>query len=343
MIRMGIFFLFFLLNVHGVNPPCVLIAGGAGFIGSHVNEMLYSRGYHTIVIDNLSTGDRRSVQHGIFIKGSLEDKDLLERVFTDYSIDAVMHFAGSKNIRESVLDPLNTYFNNVSNTLNLFEAMIRHKVKVLIFSSSCAVYGKPETLPLFESHRRDPINPYGRSKLMIEWMLEDLDHSSGFRSCILRYFNAAGGDPQGKRKNYQTKDSNLIPTLLRSLLASDPSATIYGTSYSTPDGTCIRDYVHIEDLGTAHIAAMEYLLSGGHSCSYNLGIGKGVSVKEVIAAVERVTGKSIKIIEGPPRPGDAEILVADTHSVKEKLGWEPKYLSIDSMIEHAWEALNRED
>ena len=330
-------FLFLTLGLFGSNAPCVLVVGGAGYIGSHVNEMLDRRGYRTIVLDDLSTGDRKNVIHGVFVEGSLKDKSLLDRLFQDYSIDAVMHFAGSSDIRESVLDPLKYYTNNVSNTLNLLEAMKRHKVLKFIFSSSCSVFGNAEG-PLSEATFASPINPYGRSKLMIEWILEDLDRTCGLRYCALRYFNAAGGDPRKAIKQRNAKDPHLIPTILRSLLNSNGSMTINGTSYSTPDGTCIRDYVHVEDLGEAHIAGLESLLKGGPSCCYNLGSGKGTSVKEIIAAVERVTGKSIKIIEGPPRPGDAEILIADIRKAAAGLHWEPKY-SIESMIEHAWEAL----
>jgi UDP-glucose 4-epimerase len=334
---MILLFLFLTLSLFGNDAPCVLVVGGAGYIGSHVNEMLARRGYQTIVLDDLSTGYRKNVIHGVFVEGSLEDKSLLDRLFKDYAIDAVMHFAASSDVRESVLDPLKYYTNNVSNALNLLEVMKMHGVKAFIFSSSCCVFGKAEG-PLSEGHLRDPINPYGRSKLMIEWILEDLDRTCGLRYCTLRYFNAAGGDPRKVIKQRSVKDPHLIPTILRGLLNDNGSVTIHGISYSTPDGTCIRDYVHVEDLGEAHIAAMESLLKGGPSRCYNLGNGKGTSVKEVITAVERVTGKSIQITEGPPRPGDAEILIADIRNARAGLHWEPKY-SIEAMIEHAWNAL----
>jgi len=321
------------------DPNYVLVVGGAGFIGSHVNEMLYRSGYQTVVLDNLSKGDRRSVLHGIFIEGDLSDSALLDQIFSTYPIQAVMHFAAFLDVGESIHKPLMYYRNNVEGTLNLLGAMQRHGVNHFIFSSTCAIFGTAEKEVIDESHPRCPINPYGRSKLMVEQILEDLDRAYAFRYCAFRYFNAAGGDPRGEIKNYQTSRSNLIPVILKSLQEGDGSVTIFGTDYPTPDGTGVRDYVHVEDLGAAHIAAMENLLKGSPSHCYNLGNGHGFSVYEVIAAAERVTGMTIQVIEAPRRAGDPIITIADSKKAHEELHWEPKYPSIDAIIEHAWMAL----
>jgi UDP-glucose 4-epimerase len=323
-----------------MNSRYILITGGAGFIGSHINEMLYRQGYQTVVLDNLSQGHREAVQHGIFIEGDLADPALLDQIFSQYQIDAVMHFAAFKNISESTKDPIKYYINNVVNTLNLLSAMIRHQVKVFIFSSSAAIFGNPQEKYVTEDHPCHPLNPYGQSKLMVENILKDLDQAHLLRFCSLRYFNAAGGDPEGKIKNFNRQDSNLIPIILRSLKTPGSIVTIYGTDYPTPDGTCIRDYIHIEDLGSAHIAAMEKLLNRAPSNYYNLGNGQGFSVRQVIAAVEKVTGQRVKIHEGDRRLGDAAILVANGSKAQRELNWHPRYSSLEMMIEHAWKAMH---
>ena len=321
-----------------VTTHYILVVGGAGFIGSHINEMLYRQGYQTIVLDNLSLGNQDVVKHGIFIKGDIADSELLDQLFTQYKIDAVMHFAAFKDVGESVKEPLKYYQNNVTNTLNLLAAMVRHQVKAFIFSSSASVYGMPHEGIVTEEHPCSPINPYGQTKLIVEKILKDFDQAYHLRSCSLRYFNAAGGDPKGIIKN-RTKDSNLIPIILRTIGYPDQAVTIFGTDYPTPDGTCIRDYIHIEDLGTAHIAAMSKLLNGAPSSCYNLGNGKGFSVREVIAAVEKVTGEKINVKEGARRPGDPSMLVASSSKAFEELGWKPAYTSLEDIIEHAWNAM----
>ena len=316
----------------------ILVMGGAGFVGSHVNKMLNQHGYQTIVFDNLSLGDRRAVTKGQFIQGDMDHIQDLERVFSDFPIHAVMHFAGLIDVGESIVEPAKYYHHNVVNTLSLLDMMRRHSVKFFIFSSSAAIFGIPQEQSLSETHPCFPINPYGESKLMVEKILRDFDRAYGIKSSCLRYFNAAGGDPEGEIKNYKRKETNLIPIILRSL-KSNGSVTIFGTDYPTPDGTCIRDYIHVNDLGAAHIAAMEHLLKGGPSSFYNLGNGKGFSVREVIDAAEKVTGLTAQVIKGPRREGDPAILVADSTKAFNELGWKPKYERLEVMISHAWNAL----
>lgn len=328
-----------LLHSSPRDSKCVLVVGGAGFIGSHINEMLYRQGYQTIVLDNLSQGHRESVQHGLFIEGDLADADLLDQIFCQYTIDAVMHFAAYKNIGESTKEPLKYYMNNVCNTLNLLSAMLRHQVNFFIFSSSAAIFGNPRETLITDDHPCHPINPYGQTKLMVENILKDLDQAHLLRFCSLRYFNAAGGDPEGKIKNFSIQDSNLIPIILRKLKKPGSIVSIYGTDYPTPDGTCIRDYIHIDDLGAAHIAAMENLLNGASSTYYNLGNGQGFSVRQVIAAIEKVTGQKIHACEGERRPGDPAILIADGSKAQRELNWHPRFPSLEVMIEHAWNAM----
>ncbi len=322
-------------------PSNILVAGGAGFIGSHVVKMLTQRGYHPVVFDNLSAGSRQAVTSGTFIQGDLNDPTALEKVFTDFDIAAVMHFAALIDVGESVREPAKYYLNNVAGSLNLLEAMRRHRVKTCIFSSSAAIFGHPEQPRLTEDHPCQPINPYGETKLMVEKILRDYDAAYGIKASALRYFNAAGGDPEGEIKNYKLKETNLIPLVLRSL--KQPKAaplTIFGTDYATPDGTCIRDYIHIEDLGQAHLLAMEKLLQGGPSTNYNLGNGQGFSIREVIQAAEKVTGLKVNAIEGPRRPGDPPVLIADSQKARRELNWIPRYSALETMITHAWQALD---
>ena len=338
---------FILLNFPGFScaaendePKLILVTGGAGFIGSHVNEELHQQGYRTIVLDNLTTGNPKALVHGTFIHGDCGDSVLLDQIFTTYKVDAVMHFAAFIEVGESVQNPLKYYQNNVCKTLTLLDAMHRHNVNVFVFSSSAAIYGMPIVTSVVETCPQHPINPYGHSKLMIETILQDMDSAYGFRSGCLRYFNVAGGDPSGKLKNYQTKPLNLIPIVLRSLHNPDTQITIFGTDYPTLDGTCVRDYIHVMDLASAHLASLERLLAGGPSHAYNLGNGRGYSVGEVIAAVEKVTGQHVNVIEGAPREGDPAILIANAEKAMEELGWQPLYPSIESMVEHAWMAIH---
>ncbi|MCB1112063.1 MAG: UDP-glucose 4-epimerase GalE [Chlamydiales bacterium] len=318
---------------------CVLVVGGAGFIGSYVNKMLDDSGYATIVLDNLSRGSRKAVTRGTFVEGDMADTPLLDKLFTDNQIDAVMHFAAYIDVGESVRDPDLYYHNNVVNTINLLNAMRRHGVKKFIFSSSAAVYGLPDCKYISESHPCNPINPYGESKLMVEKILYDYDNAYDLKYSSLRYFNAAGGDPDGEVLNYRSSESNLIPIVLRSLTVSDGQVTIFGTDYPTPDGTCIRDYIHIHDLGTAHILSMEKLFQGGMSSTYNLGNSEGFSVRDVIAAAERVTQQTVNVIEGARRAGDPPYLVASAEKAKRELNWEPRYRDLDTIVADAWRGL----
>lgn len=316
----------------------ILVCGGAGFIGSHINKMLDDAGYETVVFDNLSTGDQRTVIRGTFVKGDLGNESDLDSLFSRYAFDAVMHFAAYINVGESVTNPAKYYINNVVNTIKLLESMRQHNVDTFIFSSTAALYGIPEKLPITEDHSTNPINPYGETKLMIEKALNDYGNAYGLKWCSLRYFNAAGGDPDGEIKNYKKIENNLIPVILHSL-KDQGQVSIFGTDWETPDGTGVRDYIHLSDLGDAHIAAMEQLFDGEHSAIYNLGNGQGFSVREVIAAAEKVTGLQVNVVEGPRRPGDPAILIADASKAKEKLNWDPKYPDLETIIQHAWQSL----
>lgn len=315
----------------------ILVIGGAGFIGSHINKMLHRSGYQTVVLDNLSRGHRIAVPYGTFIEGDLGDPQILKHVFENYSIQAVMHFAAFIDVGESVHNPAKYYLNNVSHTLNLLITMLQYEVKTLIFSSTAAIFGQPLKPLINEEHPCEPINPYGVSKWMIEKILRDFGTAYDLKYCCLRYFNAAGGDPEGEIKNCQLRASNLIPRILLNLKKSEGFVTIYGTDYPTPDGTCIRDYIHLEDLGAAHITAMEQLFAGAPSNCYNLGNGRGFSVREVVHAIEKTLNLKVPIIEGPRRLGDPAILLADSSKAARQLNWHPRY-SLQQMIEHAWES-----
>lgn len=315
----------------------VLVLGGAGFIGSYVNKLLDESGYQTIVLDNLSRGHQKMATRGLFVKGDLGNKDDLKEIFNQHQIDAVMHFAAHIDVGESVLNPAAYYENNVVNTLRMIETLVEFKINCLIFSSSAAVYGIPQADIIKEDHPCLPINPYGKTKLMVENILEDFDRAYGLKYSCLRYFNAAGGDPQGEIKNFKTKEGNLIPLIVRNVKSGTP-LTIYGTDYDTPDGTCIRDYIHIHDLATAHINAMEQLWKRRQSSIYNLGSQKGYSVKEVINATEKVVGKKVNVVEGKRREGDPAVLIANADKAKRDLGWQTQF-SLDAMIEHAWKSI----
>lgn len=316
----------------------ILVVGGAGYVGSHVNKLLKSSHYQSIVFDNFSRGSKKTIENTFFCEGDLQNLQNLEEVFSQFSFSAVMHFAAFTDVGESILDPAKYYKNNVVNTLNLLETMRKFHVNKLVFSSSAAIFGLPQEKLIKEDHPVHPINPYGRTKLMIEEILHDYSNAYNFRSISLRYFNAAGGDPEKKIKYYVTKPNNLIPIVLNAL-KNDHSVIINGTDYPTVDGTCIRDYIHIDDLGQAHLLALEKLLNEGSTDFYNLGNGRGYSVKEVIASAEKITGLKAKTVEGPRRPGDPPYLLADSQKAIVHLGWQPKYPDLDIMIEHAWKAL----
>lgn len=310
----------------------ILVTGGAGFIGSSVNLLLNEAGFKTIVYDNLSRGDSRSVKGGLFIEGDLFD---IESVFKEHKIDAVMHFAAFTDVGESVQHPLLYYKNNFVGTLALLEAMEKHNVDKLIFSSTAAVYGIPTQVPISENAPINPINPYGHSKAMVEQVLNDL---KSIRSIRLRYFNAAGGDPHGIIKNYKKKENNLIPILLNSL-KNNSELVVFGDDYNTPDKTCIRDYIHVADLAQAHLLALDALMQGAPSAFYNLGNGKGYSVLEVIQTAEKVLKRPISYQIGPRRPGDPAVLTADSRKAIQALNWKPRFPELEKIILDASKAL----
>lgn len=322
----------------------ILIVGGAGYIGSHVNKFLSNEGYKTLIFDNLSKGHEEFVKWGEFIKGDLKDKRLLERIFREYDISAVMHFAALTDVRESIQDPGSYYKNNVKNTLNLLDAMIECNVKKFIFSSTCAVYGDPIEIPITEDHPCNPISPYGRSKLMIENILEDYNRAYDFNYVSLRYFNAAGADPQTEIGEWHEPETHLIPIILDVAMGKRENVQIFGTDYPTPDGTCIRDYIHVMDLADAHYKALK-LLEDDKSEIFNLGNGDGFSVKEIIETCKEITGEKIHTIESERRQGDPPTLIGSSKKARRILGWKPEFADIKDIIETAWEwhqKLNRE-
>ena len=316
----------------------ILVTGGAGYIGSHVVKLLGERGYDVLTYDNLSTGHEWAVLYGKLVVGDLADKGKLRRVFEEFRPDAVMHFAAHIVVPESVREPLKYYRNNVVNTINLLEVMEEFGVDKFIFSSSAAVYGVPEEIPVSESAPLRPINPYGETKATVERILRDLSMSGkGFRYVSLRYFNVAGADPEGRIGFAYPNPTHLIIRAVKAAKGDLRRLEIYGTDYPTPDGTCIRDYIHVTDLAEAHIMALEFLLDGGRSEVFNCGYGHGHSVREVIDTVKRVTGRDFPVVEAPRREGDPPILVADSCRIKDKLGWEPKYDDLEFIIRTAWE------
>lgn len=315
----------------------ILVCGGAGYIGAHMCMQLAASGHSVTVFDNLSTGHAEAVRWGELIEGDLLVKDDLKRAFKQRTYSAVMHFSAKSLVGESMLHPELYYYNNVSGTLNLLDAMVQHDVKTLIFSSSASVYGTPAYSPIDEQHPKVPINPYGRSKLMVETMLSDFDAAFGLRSVSLRYFNAAGADPGAVIGEDHATETHLIPNVLRSVLQpSTYPLKIFGNNYDTPDGTCIRDYIHIVDLCDAHMKALDYLKQGGKTEAFNLGNGKGFSVLDVINAAQRVTGQDINYSIQARRPGDPAVLVASATKAKDILGWAPEYTELNKIIETAW-------
>jgi len=321
----------------------VLITGGAGYIGSHVVKLLKKKGYEPIVVDNLSTGHKEAVKYGKLLVGDLKDKEFLRKVFKEYKLEAVMHFAAHIEVAESVRKPLKYYRNNVCNTLNLLEVMLENNIRNFIFSSTAAVYGIPEEIPIPETAELKPINPYGESKATIERVLRDLSFSGeDFKYVSLRYFNVAGADPEGEIGEAHNPETHLIPLLLQTALGKRRKFTLFGTDYPTRDGTAVRDYIHVMDLADAHILALEYLLSGGKSEVFNVGYGKGFTVKEVVEMVKKVTGRDFKVGETDRRPGDPPELVAKVDKIKKVLGWKPKYDDLEFIVKTAWNwELNR--
>jgi UDP-glucose 4-epimerase len=315
----------------------ILVTGGAGYIGSHVVKALGEKGHQILVYDNLSKGFKDAVLYGELIVGDLSDTTLLEKTVKAFKPEAVMHFASFIEVGESVREPLKYYQNNVSNTINLLNVLVEHNVNNFIFSSSAAVYGSPEKVPIPESEPIKPINPYGQSKAIVERALEDTAVAKGLRSVSLRYFNAAGADPKRRIGERHKPESHLIPLILKAVKRERDSIKVYGSDYPTPDGTCIRDYIHVEDLADAQLLALQYLLDGGTSDFFNCGYGHGYSVRDVVETAKKVTGIDFARQETPRRAGDPPVLVADSSKLKKLLHWKPKYDNLEFIIQTAWE------
>ncbi len=318
----------------------ILVTGGAGYIGSHAALALKKAGYSVIILDNLSYGHQEIVDDVLQIKlviGDTSDRPLLDELFTTHKIDAVMHFAAYIAVGESVNEPGKYYTNNVASTLNLLTAMLAHGINKIVFSSTCAVYGMPKEVPMTENHPHNPLSPYAASKDMVERILTDFDTAFNLKSVAFRYFNACGADPGGFLGEDHTPETHLIPLALLTALKKRESLYIFGTDYDTPDGTCVRDYIHVNDLADAHVLGLEYLLSGGESEIFNLGNGNGFSVREVIETAREVTRLEIPVLESDRRLGDAPILVGSSEKVRTKLGWNPNYADLKIIISHAWQ------
>lgn len=314
----------------------VLVTGGAGYIGSHCCKELRSKGYVPIVLDNLVYGHRENVKWGEFLQGDIGNQSDLRICFNKYEIHAVMHFAAFAYVGESMHDPIKYYKNNVANTIGLLHAMVANGVKYFIFSSSCATYGNPIKIPMDENHPKNPINPYGKTKHMIEEMLKDYDQAYGMKFTSLRYFNAAGADPDGEIGEDHNPETHLIPLALEAASNEKNPFYVFGTDYPTPDGTAIRDYVHVTDLADAHVRALEYLLGGGENGALNLGTGRGNSVNEVITAIARLTGKRVPARDDARRLGDPPVLVADAARAAKILKWHPQHSDLTDIIMTAW-------
>ncbi|MGF1495168.1 MAG: UDP-glucose 4-epimerase GalE [Microcoleaceae cyanobacterium] len=322
------------------NPSKVLVTGGAGYIGSHAVLALQRSGYDVVILDNLVYGHQDIVDQVLKVElvvGDTNNRALVDDLFTKHQIDAVMHFAAYAYVGESVSTPDKYYRNNVIGTLTLLEAMRDAGINKFVFSSTCATYGVPSKVPIPEDHPQNPINPYGASKLMVERILSDFDKAYDFRSVWFRYFNAAGADPNGLLGEDHNPETHLIPLTLFTALGKRESLSIFGTDYPTPDGTCLRDYIHVSDLASAHVLGLEYLMKGGKTDVFNLGNGNGFSVKEVIETAREVTGREIKAIECDRRPGDPPSLVGSAQKAREVLGWQPQYADLKNILTHAWQ------
>lgn len=315
----------------------LLVIGGCGYIGSHMVKCLLAAGHRVVVLDDLSAGYRDSLLGGELVLGDCGDRGLLDGLFARTAFDGVLHFASLIQVGESVREPALYYQNNVAKTLTLLEAMKDHGVGPLIFSSTAAVFGEPERVPIDEAHPRRPINPYGMSKHMVEAMLQDFDRAYGLRSVALRYFNAAGADPEARIGERHDPETHLLPLALQAVLGRRPALKVFGRDYDTPDGTCIRDYIHVDDLADAHLRALEYLWRGGESAAFNLGNGAGFSVQEVLDTVAAVTGRPVPAHEAPRREGDPARLVADSALARSSLGWQPRYGDLATIVRHAWQ------
>ena len=314
----------------------ILVIGGAGYIGSHTARLLADRDHDVVIFDSLELGHRQAVEGLPFVQGDYSDRDLLTQTLREHDIDAVMHFGAYASVGDSVKDPARYYENNIGGGLVILRAMLDAGVKTMIFSSSAATYGEPQVIPIPEDHPQKTTNPYGETKLMYERILRDYDAAYGLKSVCLRYFNAAGADPEGRLGEDHDPEQHLIPLVIDAALGRREDVKIFGTDWDTPDGTCLRDFVHVVDLADAHIRALEYLKSGGAGTAYNLGNGQGHTVRQVIEAVEKVTGRKVNATAAPRRPGDPARLVASCVRIKKDLQWRSQYADIETIIAHAY-------
>lgn len=314
----------------------ILVTGGAGYIGSHVVNYLLDQGQEVVVLDDLSGGFCDALPRDSLIQGNIGDRSILDELFFQHRIEAVMNFASFIEVGASVKSPAAYYCNNVGNTLNLLDAMVRHDVRKFVFSSTAAIFGEPEYTPIDELHRKAPINPYGRSKWLIEQVLPDFDQAYGLKSVCLRYFNAAGADPAGQLGERHEPETHLIPLVLQAASGRRDKITIFGNDYDTEDGTCIRDYIHVEDLAQAHWLALKHIDTKRQSAAFNLGNGTGYSIREVIDTVREVSGRDFLVEEGVRREGDPPILIADSRKARSSLGWQPKFSDLTDIVQHAW-------
>lgn len=325
----------------------VLVTGGAGYIGSHTVKELLRKGCEVLTLDNLSTGHREAVVGGEFREGDIRDRGVLEQVCSAFRPEAVVHFAASAIVPESVEHPVRYWDNNVTATVCLLDAAVRHRVRSVVFSSSAAVYGEPEQVPISEDHPCRPANPYGMTKLVGEYLLHDCAAAYGIRFAALRYFNAAGADPEGALGERREVETHLIPVVLHAAAAVErgekTEVRVFGSDYPTPDGTCVRDYIHVSDLARAHILALEWLGREGKSGVFNLGNGKGYSVREVVEAARKLTGIPIPARDDPRRPGDPAVLVASSEKIRQVLGWNPEFPGLGDIIASTWNYLNRSE
>lgn len=315
----------------------VLIVGGAGYIGSHTNKYLNDNGLKTVILDDLSYGHEAAVQWGDFIQGDMADSKLLDKIFSEYNIKAVFHLSAFIAVGESVQKPGMYYSNNVAKTVTLLEAMVRNKVNNFVFSSTCAIMGDPEYLPIDEKHPRNPINPYGWSKFMVEQILKDFKKAHDLNSVVLRYFNASGADPSAVIGEKHLPETHLIPLVLDAAIGRRESISVFGTDYDTEDGTCVRDYIHVNDLAQAHLLSLDWMLKNKQCNDFNLGNGTGFSVKELIEVVRSVTKKDVKVVETVRREGDAGTLIGASDKAHKILGWKPKFDSLEVIIKTAWD------
>ena len=328
----------------------ILVTGGLGYVGSHAVKQLVDRGEQVINLDNLVFGHEEAACGSEVVIGDIGDQALLRKLFSAHDVDSVMHFAAFASVPESVADPQKYYLNNISASLAMLEVMLEFDVKLMIFSSSAATFGEPEIVkedgpgfkprtifqPIPEDHPKNPTNPYGRSKLMLEHILVEYEHAYGLRSISLRYFNASGADPSGLIGEDHTPEHHLVPLVLQVALGQRESVKVFGTDWPTPDGTCIRDYIHVSDLAQAHLLALDALRRGAATTAYNLGSGNGYSVMEVVKVAEKVTGRTIKAVPAERRPGDPAVLVASSAKISRELGWKPNYPDLETIVKHAW-------